>query len=168
MKDRQAWVERTHYSVPGKAADILLYRTHGHHLCYSSRTDPSANWSAVASTSIPTVIANMNAGRLPDGRVFLAHNPVVHSQHIRDPLVLSLSRDGERFGNSSIVASCLTAEFRSPQQPNGCRPRNRVGGASPGPQYPQAVVVQELGLVVVAFSVNKEDIWVKSLTLSEL
>ena len=128
----------------------------------------SANWSAIAQTNIPDVVSNHNAGRLPDGRTFLLHNPVVQSKDRRDPLVVSLSSDGYVFNRSFVVASCASAEYRSPEQPDGCKPRNNIARWMPGPQYPQGVVDEGLGVLFVAFSVNKEDIWVKGVQLREM
>ena len=128
----QAWIERTHYSLPDQAGsvgeDILLYRTNALHLCFSRRVGVSANWSAIAQTNIPDVVSNHNAGRLPDGRTFLLHNPVVQSKDRRDPLVVSLSSDGYVFNRSFVVASCASAEYRSPEQPDGCKPRTTSRG----------------------------------------
>ena len=95
-------------------------------------------------------------------------NPVVQSKDRRDPLVVSLSSDGYVFNRSFVVASCASAEYRSPEQPDGCKPRNNIARWMPGPQYPQGVVDEGLGVLFVAFSVNKEDIWVKGVQLREM
>jgi hypothetical protein len=49
-----------------------------------------------AHTGLADIHSNTNAGRLPDGRVYLLHNPVIGPTE-RDPLVLSLSSDGFAF-----------------------------------------------------------------------
>jgi len=87
---------------------------------------------------------------------------------VRDPLVLSLSRDGRTFDSARVVASCTTRPFGSAEQPNGCTPRHVIKAGAPGPQYPHAAVDPAGGAMYVTFSLNKEDIWVKRLALSEL
>jgi hypothetical protein len=73
-------------------------------------------------------------------QVFLLSNPSVPANSsarltTRDPLVMSVSRDGFAFDRGWIVASCASPPLSgSPGQPNGCVARNHVGGGAPGPQ----------------------------------
>ena len=112
------------------------------------------------------VHSNINAGSLPDGRVYLLHNPVA-GPFERDPLVLSLSSDGYSFDKAYVALSCrLRPVTRPGGQANGCKRRNPGGDGSPGPQYPQGLV--HGGSLYVIMSVNKEDIWVEQIPLSSL
>ena len=165
------WIERTHWTVPSHAAgnatstDILLYRASGPYLCFSQR-DYGGEWSALRKTRLMGVHSNINAGSLPDGRVYLLHNPVAGPAE-RDPLVLSLSSDGYTFDKAYVALSCrLRPVTRPGGQANGCKRRNPGGDGSPGPQYPQGLV--HGGSLYVIMSVNKEDIWVEQIPLSSL
>ena len=69
--------ERTHYRLPGQnTSDVLLYRQ-GLYLFASTRLNSTrkADWPLVSATDIPNDSSNLNAGELPDGRIFLVHNP---------------------------------------------------------------------------------------------
>ena len=69
--------ERTHYRLPGQnTSDVLLYRQ-GLYLFASTRINSTrkADWPLVSATDIPNDSSNLNAGELPDGRIFLVHNP---------------------------------------------------------------------------------------------
>jgi hypothetical protein len=73
--------ERALYAVPSAKANVLLYRSRLYktdyqinHLYASVRTDPSAAWPAPVATNIRDDVSNLNAGVLPDGRVFLVSN----------------------------------------------------------------------------------------------
>src|SRR5205085_200239 len=70
--------ERTHYTRPGPGGpeDVLLYRSKSNRLFASVRGPggAAAAWSEPAPTDIPDDNANVNAGTLADGRVFLLSN----------------------------------------------------------------------------------------------
>ena len=73
--------ERAHYVLPPAAeaqGDALLYRAGGE-LFASVRYNSTkkADWPLVTLTDIPNDSSNLNAGTLPDGRIYLVHNPVV-------------------------------------------------------------------------------------------
>jgi hypothetical protein len=71
--------ERTHYALPSKKQhDMILYRSGKTHTLWASRREGTnqSGWSQVVETSIPNDKSNLNAGPLPDGRVYLVHNPV--------------------------------------------------------------------------------------------
>jgi hypothetical protein len=108
----------------------------------------------------------MNAGVLPDGRVFLLSNPST-----RETLVISLSHDGFNFSHAFDLASCNRAPFCDPRpptsQPDVCTRRNPSSGHS-AVAYPQAVVVAELGAMFVTVSNSVEDIWVLKVPLASL
>ena len=119
-------------------------------------------------TEIPDVDSNINAGSLPDGRVYLLSNPVIASTTRRNPLVISLTDDGTNFARAMVVANCLAPPYSRPGQPDGCQMRNAGAGKAPGPQYPQGVVARDRGMLAIAFSQNKEDIWVVTVKLDSL
>eukprot|EP00041_Stephanoeca_diplocostata_P021836 m.515840 g.515840 ORF g.515840 m.515840 type:complete len:116 (-) comp21924_c0_seq5:1577-1924(-) len=103
-------------------------------------------------------------------RVYLLSNPSVPADgHVttRDPLVLSLSFDGATYDKGFVIASCTMPPFSNAQQPDGCVPRHALSHA-PGPQYPQGLVRFSQGDFLVAFSNNKEDIWVATIQLSTI
>jgi hypothetical protein len=149
------WIERTHWKLAGKEqGDVLLYRAQGSVLCFSRRTGigtAASHWTLPAPSQLIDIHSNFNGGTLPDGRVYLLHNPIPGKTR-RDPLVLSLSDDGFNFDRAFVAMSCRLP----PVSPNphascpdaetcpdpGCKRRN-PGGGSPGPQYPQGLVVDE-------------------------
>ena len=110
------WLERTHYHLPPttaspREAEVLLYRTSGlpKKLCFSTRTNASlgtGGWTTPAESNIPDMGSNLNAGTLPTGEVYLLSNPIVGAPP-RNPLVLSLSKDGLLFDRAFILATCL-------------------------------------------------------------
>jgi hypothetical protein len=157
------WIERTHWTVPpgaigGNGTEILVYRASGPVFCWSQRHQ-GGNWSALRKSKLPEVHSNMNAGTLPDGRIYLLHNPVEGPAE-RDPLVVSLSRDGYSFDKAYVALSCHLPPV------NSCKRRNPGGDGAPGPQYPQGLVHRDSLYVIM--SMNKEDIWVEQIPLSSL
>ena len=174
-----SWRERTHWLVPHKKnEEVIVYRSPGSALCYSVRSGVGGDWSVPRTSKLADIHSNTNAGTLPDGRVYLLHNPVLGDPPPgteRDPLVLSLSSDGYRFDQAFVALSCRLPPV-APTKVScknavtcphlGCHPRNRVGGAAPGPQYPQGLVHK--GQLFVILSNNKEDIWVERIPLSAL
>ena len=75
----QSWIERTRYSVPGSQREVLLYRNNHSketaYFCFSTRADTKEQWSKPAPSGFPDSTSNMNAGTLPDGRIFVLSNP---------------------------------------------------------------------------------------------
>jgi hypothetical protein len=163
------WIERTHWTVPsnakGNGTDILVYRASRSVFCWSQRHQ-GGDWSALSKTRLPEIHSNMNAGTLPDGRVYLLHNPV-NGKSERDPLVVSLSSDGYSFDKAYVALSCHLPPVNKPgHAKGGCKRRNPGGDGSPGPQYPQGLVHGDNLYVIM--SMNKEDIWVEQIPLSSL
>eukprot|EP00039_Didymoeca_costata_P012188 m.174654 g.174654 ORF g.174654 m.174654 type:complete len:386 (+) comp15410_c0_seq4:253-1410(+) len=175
--------EHTFYSVGN--TDVLLMRDGIHCnnasnplgckswvLWASVRESKSGSWSVPAMTTIPDDISNLNAGKLRSGSVFLVNDasPISNFTHckseklngepgllvncIRDPLVLSVARDGVHFSSAWAIASGF--------------PKPRYVGLYKnwGPSYPQALLHDES--LVVAYSVNKEDIYVSIIAESDL
>jgi hypothetical protein len=90
--------ERTHYTLPSggaAAGDAILYRCGSIPFLFASmRANPSLGqrgWSQPLQTTIPNDESNMNAGALPDGRVFLTHNSVFRAKDDAAPPVAALA-----------------------------------------------------------------------------
>ena len=136
------WIERTHWKVPHQETDVLVYRSTKTtlDLCFSQRDGgANATWSPPQATGLADIHSNFNAGTLPDGRVYLLHNPIAASPHRRDPLVISLSTDGWSFDEAFVITSCLLPPITSKGVTDGCARRNKGAGGH-GPQYPQGLV----------------------------
>lgn len=120
-------------------------------------------------TNIPNDNSNLNAGALPDGRIYLVHNPVTPANGkswYRDPITVATSLDGYNFTQVGVVMTCTDLSSESV-----CSPRFDGHSKNPGPSYPQAVTVvdpshPELNGFYVAASNNKEDIWVTKLNFT--
>jgi hypothetical protein len=83
-------------------------------------------WGAPVLTNLPNDESNLNAGTLPDGRVYLLNNPVFRPKpsqssvvaaadaaaapqmqlRFRDPVAVTLSEDGKNFSKVVSVMSC--------------------------------------------------------------
>lgn len=122
----------------------------------------ACNWSMAVPTTIPDSHTRTHVGTLPDGRTYLLGTQVSNTslRHKRDPLTLSLSPDGLSF--TQVFALRY-----------GC-PERRYNGSHKdyGYAYPSAVVdrtpVGGGGQLVIAYSVNKEDIELMTVPLSTL
>jgi hypothetical protein len=173
--------ENTHYVVPGTVdgddlsamVDVILYRARIpdtiNHLWASRRVGgPGAAWEGPVETNIADDVANINAGSLPDGRVFLVSNAM--PSVFRDPLFVSVAPDGVAFTETHVAVSCEMEVFKQTDTPrhsdNGCLFRYQGGSKQSGCQYPQTVFVTQdsaFGGLWIIFSLNKEDIWVAKL-----
>ena len=163
------WLERTHYTSRA-GDDYMLYESNEHELCFARRGAGTTEWSAPTYAAVPDCGGNANAGtHTSNGSTFnyLISNPVLQPaplQRARNPLVISTSRDGVTFDRAYVVASCLLPPYSNPAQPDGCAMRHPGKGHGPGPQYPQGVGVPSLAKFSIAFSNNKEDIWVVTIS----
>ena len=163
--------ERAHWIVPAHNAqfagtDVIMYRC-GSGFFYASsrlRGAPAGAWAPVALSGVPNDNSNLNAGTLPDGRVYLVHNPLLGK--IRDPLTVAVSDDGLDFSAAGVALTCTSGIPGS-----GCG--GRVGGNNVGPSYPQALAVGDpapaahQGFYVVATN-NKEDVVVTRIPFAAL
>lgn len=182
--------ERTHYRMPrgDETDDVILYRSGGgiSELYASMRSAAGqGSWSEPVRTSLPNDESNLNAGSLPDGRVYLVNNPVfipkndtvaggssgpptLGTLRFRDPIGLSTSKDGLRFDTMVAVMSCTDLASWST-----CRPRYQGDGKNSGPSYPQGLTVvdpapvEHQGFYVVATN-NKEDVWLAKVPFSSI
>eukprot|EP01084_Bolivina_argentea_P035973 66582_1 len=164
--------ELSHYILPSKSGDILLYRSSSsEHRFYVSLRNISSNgnkkvfgnWSKVMMTDIPDVNSNLNCGTLPNNKIYLLSNPV-YNQKGRNPLTIGTSKDGYNFDKVGIIMSCTELSSTST-----CEARNT--GNKDGPAYPQGTTVvspapSDVQGFWVAASNNKEDIWVTHVPFS--
>jgi hypothetical protein len=118
--------------------------------------DGGRTWTVPTRTSFPDACARSNAGRLPDGQVYVINNalPLATKQGGRSLLAISLSRDGLDFDRMAVL------RFLPPQ------PRFEGRSKAVGYAYPHSVIVGQHLWVI--YSVNKEDIEVLRVPLSEL
>jgi predicted neuraminidase len=114
--------------------------------------DHGASWGKPLLTNYPDATSKNFTGRLSGGWYFLINNP---DQKQRDPLAISLSRDGWIFERPMAIRS------RPPQ----CRYTGRAKGSGTV-QYPHAI--EHNGSLWVIYSTNKEDIEVSELPLHQL
>jgi len=118
--------------------------------------DGGRTWTVPTRTSFPDACARSNAGKLPDGQVYVINNvlPLATKQGGRSLLAISLSRDGLNFDRMAVI------RFLPP--PLRHEGRSKVVGYA----YPHSVIVGEHLWVI--YSVNKEDIEITRIPLSEL
>jgi hypothetical protein len=74
--------ERTHWELPGGGGDVIAYRSEDHYLWATVRRHSTlqSDWPPIQRSDIPNDSSNLNGGSLPDGRVYLVHNPVTPSK----------------------------------------------------------------------------------------
>eukprot|EP00039_Didymoeca_costata_P010303 m.138655 g.138655 ORF g.138655 m.138655 type:complete len:392 (-) comp14779_c0_seq16:2242-3417(-) len=143
--------ERTHYNIPpgspSDSSDVILYRSGGYPYLFASTRSRAGqlSWSPPNATNIPNDESNLNAGRLPDGRIYLLNNPVyrqkpnnsqVSELRFRNPVTIALSSDGYNFNKAVALISCTALTNSST-----CAPRFAGGGKNPGPSYPQGLAL---------------------------
>ncbi len=132
---------------------VCPFRNYSGTLYASESRDGGRTWSVPAKTTFPDSLARHATGRLPSGDVFLINNSSFKRLD-RSILTLALSSDGRRFDRAYVVKN----------QPT----RMRFAGKHKldGWQYPDAIVVGDE--LLVSFSVNKEDVRVVRIRLSDL
>ncbi|HIF07806.1 MAG TPA: hypothetical protein EYQ64_12905 [Gemmatimonadetes bacterium] len=132
---------------------VCPFRNYSGTLYASESRDGGRTWSVPAKTTFPDSLARHATGRLPGGDVFLINNSSFKRLD-RSILTLALSSDGRRFDRAYVVKN----------QPT----RMRFAGKHKldGWQYPDAIVVGDE--LLVSFSVNKEDVRVVRIRLSDL
>jgi len=118
--------------------------------------DDGKTWTRPTRTNFPDACSRSNAGRLPDGQVYVINNvlPIATKQGGRSLLAISLSRDGLNFDR--------VAALRFVAPPMRFEGRSKVIGY----QYPHSVVVGDDLWAI--YSVNKEDIEIARIPVSEL
>jgi hypothetical protein len=144
--------ERTHYVLPESKGmqDMILYRSGKTHTLWASKRNGTAQsgWSPVVETNIPNDKSNLNAGPLPDGRLYLVHNPVTpapspnvgsaardvegKAPSFRDPVTLSFSNDGLEWHGTGVALTCTDLSATST-----CNLRYPGHAKNGGPSYPR-------------------------------
>jgi len=113
--------------------------------------DDGVTWSTPEKTAFSDSRSKFHFGRLPDGRFYSVSNSV---EEDRNPLVLSVSRDGVIFGQHYILADSIYDMKRA----------GRAKGGQYG--YPHSLVHD--GFLYVIVSRRKEAVEVMRINLSEL
>lgn len=113
--------------------------------------DDGATWTEPVATAFSNARSKFHFGRLPDGRFYCVGNPVMGD---RNPLVLSLSRDGIHFNDHFILGS----------EPYRMRRAGRSKGGDYG--YPHSLVHD--GYLYVIVSRQKEAEQVIRVSLRDL
>lgn len=136
-------------------AEIEESRPRRHYSAFSF--DNGKTWTVPTRTNFPDTGSRANAGRLPDGQYYVINNPLPMSarQGGRSMLAISLSLDGLEFDRMAVIRF-VAARTRYEGKAKG-------GG---GYQYPHSVVVGDSLWVI--YSVNKEDMEVARIPLSQL
>ena len=118
--------------------------------------DDGKTWTRPTRTSFPDACARSNAGKLPDSQLYVINNvlPLSTKKGGRALLAVSLSRDGLNFDGMAVI------RFLPPQQ------RFEGRSKSVGYAYPHSVIADNYLWVI--YSVNKEDIEIARIPLSEL
>jgi len=118
--------------------------------------DDGKTWTVPTRTTFPDACARSNAGKLPDGQVYVINNvlPLSTKKGGRSLLAISLSRDGLNFDRVVVL------RFLAPDQ------RYKGRSKSVGYGYPHSTIVEDNLWVI--YSVNKEDIEIARIPLSKL
>lgn len=143
-------------------AIVATFRTKsGDPWIYSSVSkDHGATWSEPAKTNFPDATARAFAGNLPNGTAFIISNPntTPDKTHptigLRNPLVIALSKDGVLFDRAYSIEARVS-HMRFPA-------KNKLDGW----QYPTAIAWK--GHLYVGYSINKEDVGVARIAVSDL
>ncbi len=142
--------------IPEKGPKVELEKSKSRRNYASYSFDNCKTWTVPTRTSFPDACARSNAGRLPDGQVYVINNVLPLSTKFggRSLLGISLSRDGLNFDRVAVI------RFVPPPM------RFKGRAKSVGFQYPHSVVVGDN--LWVMYSVNKEDIEVTRIPLEAL
>ncbi|WOX04521.1 sialidase family protein [Microbulbifer pacificus] len=125
------------------------------HVLASVSKDNGATWSQAEWTNLPDSRAKQSAGNLPDGSAYLVNNP--SSSKSREPLAISLSRDGKTFDRAFLLRAGGN-QLADPRY-EGLYKRK-------GFSYPKSFVWKDN--LYVAYGENKEDIVVTRIPLTSL
>ena len=123
----------------------------GHRLWITESRDDGVTWSEPIETDFSDTNAKFHFGRLPNGRFYYVGNPIGQG---RTPLVLSLSRDGVRFGEHFILGD----EHYSQRRP----------GHAKGGEYGYPTSLIHDGWLYVIVSRQKEAVQVLRVRLAQL
>jgi len=81
----------------------MLFRSNSNCLWASESCDDGVTWSEPVPTEFADDNSKFHCGRLPDGRYYVVSNARPGGTESRNPLVLSLSEDGEDFSEAYIL-----------------------------------------------------------------
>jgi hypothetical protein len=128
---------------------------------YVSFNDGKGSWEAPYPSDIPDAPSRAQAISLDDGTVLLIGNQNAsqfdQAAYLdRDPLTVSVSRDGYTFEKVYALRTGSPAGFRF----------SGIGGRNPGFAYPSALVHK--GWLYVLYSIGKEDMAITRVPLSAL
>jgi len=156
--DDGTWV-RLYRDMGDKDADTQKEKedTKSRRLYASFSSDNGETWTVPTRTGVPDACARSNAGKLPDGQVYIINNIIPMNPGGlggRSMLTISLSGDGLNFDRVAII------RYISPPI------RHKGLEKTIGYQYPHSVVVGDDLWVI--YSVNKEDMEVTRIPLEEI
>lgn len=156
--------EGSSYQVPDGSYVALFRDDNYSHRKWVSYSKDGINWTKPQPTNIPDSPSATTNLVLKDGTVLLIGNHMAPEfdkdkprHYKRDPLMVSVSKDGKTFDKSYAL--------RSGQQKYTV-PRKVVRGRGGGAQYPD--VILDGDTVYVIYSLGKEDIWVSSFNLKDI
>ena len=135
---------------------VKLYRDLGKpvsHFNYAAFSfDNGKEWTAPTRTDFIDGCARTNAGTLPDGQVYIISN--IDPNGARDPLAISLSKDGLRFDRVALIRRDA--------------PEMRYEGRwkAEGFQYPHSLVWGDYLWVI--YSVGKEDVQITRIPIRDI
>ena len=105
VRERAGWpvglCEGSFYQTDDNVIHMLL-RSGTPRLWLTESKDNGASWTPPIETTFSDNVAKFHLGRLPDGRFYHVGNP--DPKGARNPLVLSVSKDGQRFDRHHILA----------------------------------------------------------------
>jgi hypothetical protein len=133
---------------------VTLFRTKNENdrLYAAASSDDGKSWSLPLETNFLDSTARFSSGSLPDGSVYIISNPGAHL--VRIPLTIALSQDGVTFDRAFVIRGEATS-----QRWEGL---HKLAGW----QYPTSLVWGDY--LYVVYSINKEDVGVTRIALSEL
>lgn len=146
------YTEPSFFLRPGGAV-VSTLRNYSGFLCTTVSRNNGTTWSPPVQTNYFDSTARTSAGNLSDGTAWLINNAMPERSN-RSLLTLALSKDGIAFDRAWIIRG----------EPTTMRHKGRSKGN--GWQYPHAIAWK--GKLYVAYSINKEDVAVTAISLTEL
>jgi pimeloyl-ACP methyl ester carboxylesterase len=143
--DEPAWYE----APDGTVHLIIRDNAKSGYLIHVVSRDRGRTWEKPVLTNYPDATSKNYIGRFGNGWLYLINNP---APKLRDPLAISISRDGWSFAAPMIVRTRAGAR----------RFEGRAKGSGTI-QYPNAI--EHAGSLWVIYSVNKEDIEISEIPL---
>lgn len=145
--------EGSFYETDDQTLHMLL-RSCTDRLWVSHSHDNGETWSSPEPTDFANDSSKFHCGRLPDGRYYVVSNAKPGGAELRNPLVLSLSRDGEDFDEEYILRD-ETYEMQF---------EGRWKGGIYG--YPHTLIHE--GMMYIIYSLRKEAVAITRLPLANI